>query len=1010
MKKTCALLLALALFLSVVPVLAESTAWDGAYMEADEFKAYIKHDLDVLLSAIEDQLDDDAYDAVIAAKEAGDAAIDQAGTVADVKAAYDAAFKAMSEAIPLADGLYNLKKSGNAERTNILGLLEQYAVLNGITGITMTESGSYVMYNPRVTLGTENYIPGYGFGVLAEGNITADLDYETNEAWKRYYHISNASDPGSMNVMNDQGADISDLASYMFADHFTTFMNETKDGYDWVPELAKEKPQPVNDEDGDGFCTTWRWEVRTGKDGLKYKTASEIESRQAFNDRPVELADYEVPWKVMLTQKNGFYRGTESANKTNGGIAGMKEFYQGTEKGYSEDLWKNVGIKTYEEDGKCYFEVTYLEEQERFYAMYYLLTFGVCPPLPQEFVDLVTPQFLLGYNTDKTETPLDNSLCLGAYYMERYDQDQQIVYAKNPNYPFADTKFAIPGVHIKIFPAAKDDTMATMNEFLAEHFDASGRIPQDVLDQYRNDPRTRTTTGSSNFKLNVNATNEETWEQLFGENGTVKQTPKSDYWQLKPVMSNRHFVQALSYSIDRQTYANARGNIPSVEYLASAYLSDPENGISYSSTAAHKKAIETLLDDTDGNGYSLELARDYFRLAMTELEAAGAYTPGTPENPTIVNFEIAWMYPTDEEESHNEIKNYFETAFNDESVTGGKYQLKVDFWVGNEWSDVYYNKLMTGQYDLGFGAISGNVMDPIGFVSVLSSDQEISGSFTLNWGTDTNDPAAYPIVYNGERYSYDALYKAVNGNAIVAEGANRSTLKFDYAALTKNEDGTYTGALTVTYTLPDLTKVNGEKVMCCDYERYYNGDGQYEEEEVEFTTEETADGLLVRFTVPAELAALYANGNGTSAQPTGYTGFDFYYNLDFNGNNTAGLYYSVNDYFEVEAAAEAPAEEAPAEETTEEAPAEEAAEEASAEDVTEEAPAEEAPAEEAAEEAPAEEAAEEAPAEEAAEEAPAEEAAEEAPAEDVTEEAPAEEAPAEEATEEAPAEDATQAE
>ena len=37
-------------------------------------------------------------------------------------------------------------------------------------------------------------------------------------------------------------------------------------------------------------------------------------------------------------------------------------------------------------------------------------------------------------------------------------------------------------------------------------------------------------------------------------------------------------------------------------------------------TDAHKKAVEPLLADTDGYGYSLELARDYFRLALTELE------------------------------------------------------------------------------------------------------------------------------------------------------------------------------------------------------------------------------------------------------------------------------------------------------------------------------------------------------------------------------------------------------
>ena len=59
MKKLLALVLALCMMASVVSALAEASGWDGAYMEADEFKAYIKNDLDVLLSSIEDQLEDE---------------------------------------------------------------------------------------------------------------------------------------------------------------------------------------------------------------------------------------------------------------------------------------------------------------------------------------------------------------------------------------------------------------------------------------------------------------------------------------------------------------------------------------------------------------------------------------------------------------------------------------------------------------------------------------------------------------------------------------------------------------------------------------------------------------------------------------------------------------------------------------------------------------------------------------------------------------------------------------
>lgn len=875
-----------------------STAeWDASYIDGEDYKAYIAYDLDLLYTDIEDQLTADQKTTVSGLLESGKAAIEAAGTIAEVRNAYNDTYNAILNAIPVANGVVSFAGENNEERTNILGILETYANKVGITGISLYENGSYVMYNPRLTLGTENYIVGYGFGNLAEGSITADLDYETNTAWKRYYHTFEASDPGTLNYLNDQGSQVGDLYAYIGSSYFTQFMNETKDGYDWVPELAMEKPVALN-ADESGTATKWRFQVRTGAEGLKYTTGSTMESRAAFNNREVALEDYLTPYKLLLTQANQYYRGSELANNTTGGIAGALEYYNGSADGFNEELWNKVGVKVYEENGKSYFEVEFTQAMTPFYAMYYI-TSSLYAPVPQEFIDLVTPQNYLGFNNDATETPVDNSLSLGAYYLEAYNSDQQIVFKKNPNYVFADTKFNIEGVHIKIFTAAAEDATAGFSEFLAGHFDGIS-IPMERLDEFRNDPRTRTTTGDSVFKLNVNATDTETWEYLFGENGVVTQTPKADYWEVEPALGNAHFVKALKYSIDRLSFASARGSIPSVDFLSSNYMSDPENGISYSTTDAHKAAVASMVEGTDGYGYSLELARDYFRLALAELEADGVYTPGTKENPTEINLEVAWMYATNEERYHNEIKNFMETAFNDESVSGGKYKLNVIFWVGNAWSDVYYNKMMVGQYDLGFGSISGNSLNPLDFIGCLSSDQGISNSFTLNWGVDTNDPSAYPIVYKGERYSYDALLTAGNSQAITKDGANKAALTFTYEKLTKNADGSNTAAFDVTLTLPEQTTFTVTDVVCCNYERYYNGDGTYDETSVTFTQEDKGNGVYrITVTVPADVVADYATGSGTSEGKSGYTGFDVYYATELNGTVNES-YYSATDYFVVE--------------------------------------------------------------------------------------------------------------
>ena len=169
---------------------------------------------------------------------------------------------------------------------------------------------------------------------------------------------------------------------------------------------------------------------------------------------------------------------------------------------------------------------------------------------------------------------------------------------------------------------------------------------------------------------------------------------------------------------------------------------------------------------------------------------------------------------------------------------------------------------------------------------------------------DTNDPEVYPIVYKNMRWSFDALYNAVNSKGIVGKGQNKPIATFNYTKIVKNEDGSYTGSMEIVPTLADITTITPTDVVCCNYERYKLGDGNYDEKSVEFTVENKDGGVVVvTFTVPAELAADYATGSGTSENPSGLTGFDFYYDQVFDGAESSGLYYSVQeDHFEVPAA------------------------------------------------------------------------------------------------------------
>ncbi len=774
---------------------------------------------------------------------------------------------------PKAEGVQTYQYADPEVRTEILGKLEKYAVENKLTGLTLYGDGGYVMYNPIVVKGTNNYIPGYGFGVLAEGELNGDLEGETNPAWKRYYHTYETEDPKKINYMDDKGAVVGDLIGYVSAGYFDTEMNETKDGYNWVGDLSPvNRPIPIS-PNADGFTNKYRVQVKVGSD-LKYSTSST--KYASYNNREVALEDYITPYKIYYTQAYGMARGSENLTGSSS-LAGTKAYYDGSKAGFDETLWEGVGIKAIEEGGKSYLEFTFNSSCTRFYAMYYL-TSAMFAPVPADFItDIGGGNFAQGVKNwgvfSETEDITDHWLCTGPYMFERWDENQQIVFKKNPNY--ADRgRYKTQGVHVNILTAAKEDEEAGIKEFLINKLHASG-IPSKRLDEFRDDPRTTMTGDSSTYKLNLNTCDAATWESLFGVNGSIKQTAREDYWQVEPAMNNKDFVSGLSFALDRQTLANYLGRTPSGTYFASAYMSDPEGGVSYNTTKAHKDAVASVMEGTDGYGYSLEKAKASFKKAADKLIADGVYEEGD-----TIEIEIAWQQSYQEQREHAQIAKMLTEAFNTDE---NPLNLEVKFWVGAVWSDVYYNKMMTGQFDIGFGSISGNTLDPLNFLEVLKSDN--SSTFTLNWGLDTNaNNEANLIEFDGKLWSFDALWTAADQGAYIEEGANSPLFKADSKLdLKRNADG----SLSVTGRVKEVIVPGKEEgtydaigvfaAICiygcsdsgyADYDEYYI----YADEGEPITFEDISeDGFNLKFTAtfPADVVAAFEGC-------TYVLGFDFY--------------------------------------------------------------------------------------------------------------------------------------
>lgn len=695
-----------------------------------------------------------------------------------------------------------------------------------------------------------------------------------------YYQSAQSEDLGSVNYWDSKESTVGNLIGYVHNGFWGTRMNEFKDGYEWYNVIANEKPRLLNSlVDGEGnpinLGTKYEFEVKVGEE-LQYNTLSTKPEFAAYKGTNVQPEDYLTLWIAMFNQFNGIERGTEN-HEGAGSVKGVAEFYAATEHEMSQEelvaLWKKtVAYDVVERDGKWYIQVEFNVPCNPFYAMYYLAS-SLYAPMPQSFLDLVGGLKYYGtFSADNTLSPVDTTLSTGYYVAKTWELSKEIVFVKNE---LIDTegRYQFQGVHIQTIAAALTDREAVFKEFLAGHLDGAS-IPSTRLEEYQNHELATVVPDSSTFKLNVNSCTQKEWIALFGENGSVSPTSPENYWECEPLMSNDNFLRGLSYSINRKEYAETIGATPTANYFGSDYLADPENGVTYNSTEAHKKATEQSLANTDGYGYNLALAQTFFKAACDELIEAGTYKAGD-----VIEIEIAWQTQAQADEEGVILAKYIEDAFNS---CGGNLTVKCVHWVAVTWSDVYYEKMMVGQFDLGFGSVSGNALNPLNFLEVLRSDN--SSGFTLNWGVDTGK-ASDQIFYDGINWSFDALWQAADSGAYVtAEGELAGALvDAAFISQTVNADGSVTAQFKYASVDDAQAKFEVAYVAACNYEIYYSGVGSYAEE----ACETTVDGDIITITVSAE----FANANN------GFIGYDIYFNSTIAGvpgSSYVSIYATTN--------------------------------------------------------------------------------------------------------------------
>ena len=764
-------------------------------------------------SSNSDRLTVDESGYVVAGPQAGSARITVSEAKSEITKTLDLS---IVDTATLASGGFNYSSSAGEDaitkRTEILGKLEKYAVESHLTGITLFENGGYVKYrtgseyDDRLEIPAKEYITGYGFGILSEGDIKAPLAAETVDAYKYYYHSAQTSDPAKINAWNATGSQVSDLNGYITSTYWGNKMNSHKDGYDWYPVLAKDgesRPTPVYSGSPNplGLYKTWKIYVKTGDDGVNYRYNGSLTAldSSSFDMRPVALEDYAFVFKLLLTGANKQSRGAEMAADKTYGIKGAQAYYNRTkdvtDQAEIDNIWNTMvsqdllGIHTGTDGKGSYIQLEILNEIDAFTAMY-TFSSSLYSPIPEDFIKVLAPEHtvvkgILNYGVNSTATGksiVDNTICCSPYYLETWS-DSYLTFKRNADWFEISTqpdRHKIQGIKITTYPNFSQKDLYQL--FYEGLLDSCG-IPVEYISQEQGKPSVRSTKGDATFKLNVNSCTQERWNEL---NSKLWKNTGSDLWEVKPWMSNENFLNGLYWSIDRQTFAGNKGQQPSIDYFSNAYLSDPEKGVSYNDSQAHKQAIAKwhTVREVDGKkvdnyGYDLDKAINCFKNAVNELSSQGKITLGNASNPTPIHIHIRWMYQTDIADYGNEIKSYFETAFNDPKVCNNAVKLIVDQDAVTDWEDVYNVWMMKGRFDLAFGAISGNTYNPLNFLEVLKSDN--SSGFTLNWGPDTSKvDTKNPLIYDGHKWAFDALWEVSDRGGVVDNGVSVKTVKNYY--------------------------------------------------------------------------------------------------------------------------------------------------------------------------------------------------------------------------------------
>ena len=627
------------------------------------------------------------------------------------------------------------------KKEEALNLLESYAYKNYLAGLPLYESNTYTFVNPRVKVGFNKFIKGYGVGLLEEGEILTPRE-ELGE-YKDYLYLSYFSYEANLNpYVRDKGKE--NPLSNVLSPLFSKKLNSSKDNYVYYGNLAKDDSLLALDDVYSQFkvSSKWRVEVNVGVDGLKYK------SNNSYDQKEIELGDYVYSLKYCLDNRVGLYY--EVINGTLP-IKNAKKYIEGS------CSFDEVGYVATSKDGKSYLEIEF-EESFTEDSVKDMLSNRYLSPISKSYVESIG---VGNYAKDAASI-----LCTGPYYLEKFDEvkNQAETYyhpvlTKNALWIHNSSGlYKIPGIYIERASGASSNI--TKIGFVEA---VNGKVDYGVGSDYdlfnctdykesdvKNDPRFIISKSDSRKHLTFNTLNKEDYENVFGKKGQFAFNER----EVKPWMSTSSFVEGICHSVDVDSIIGSELYERSKDILGTNSRFD---GKTYKESSSHKKVVSDSYSKY--YGYDLEVAKASFNKAIEEWVSKGLVTTGDK-----IELDIGSFYS--ESSLVNSLADSIKAAF-DESSKALEYNLSLDFNTKLE-----RTSFQKGAYDLylwNYSFDNDNIFED--FKYMFSSSLYSSSRNVLT------TKVADELIFNGKKYSFEGLVNSFIDGSCSLEGNSISPIK-----------------------------------------------------------------------------------------------------------------------------------------------------------------------------------------------------------------------------------------